>query len=1078
MPPSTPPHTNHWPSDDSSNNAAPSSSRQVRLSLNNQFSVLDVDSDSDKETNTSFTPRRGSNRYQLSGFDVEEDVLDDEAIDDADSDYDDLVYNGGVPLGSSRPQRESSILDPENYAQFGENASPNASIDEFSDQDSIDVTDSIDQLTKSQREGNGASIHARNRSRHSFHNSINLRRSLQRSSVTSNKFPMTGFSDSVQPKRKFVSIDDPTIMQNNRASKSGESINIDDLNLSEVEIEDGSIPNFKDKLRHRGKQIKSAIPRMSSVSNRTRKMFFNDEIPTKEISPNVSEESWSNQLRYSQTGGTLDETVEINDNTNSSTENSKHKYLPQTLQDLINWIRDKITWFLMTMHLDNLDDEDAESTPIFGDSRYPEVRASVPNTDNFDLPQNTLRMWVLGMFMTTVGCAVNTIFSLHSPLFVISTFVASMVAWPLGRLWERFVPNVSVLGIPLNPSPFNLKEHALITIMAGVTFGEGASYMTDIVLTLKHYYNIDYGWTFNMIGIICTQAIGYSMAGIMRRILIYPASMIWPSTLVTTTFLTNIHLNVNHVTNGWHISRLRLFCFVMIGCFAWSWIPNFFAPFLSYFGFLSWMAPSNVVINQLFGARNGLGMLPITFDWNQVSSYMGSPLIPPFFAIGNILASIVVIFWIVTPIIHYSNVWYGHFLPISSVNTYDRFQQVYNVSQILTNTKVFDLEKYESYSPIFLPSTFAVSYGMSFASISSTIVHTVLFHGKEIMFYWKHSRKDPDDIHMHLMKRYKEAPDWWYLLSMMLFLGMAIALVRVWNTEMPIWALFMALALATFMVVPIGMIYALTYISVGLNVICEFIVGYLVPGRPVAMMLFKTFGYITNYQTVMFLEGMKLGHYMKISPRLLFLAQLVATIWGGVVQIAALYWAEKNIVNICSPDQGASFTCSPAQVFFNASVIWGVIGPQRQLSLGQLYNKTLYFFLVGGLLPLLTWLFIKKYPKSPIRHLHWPIFFNGTGLIPPATPYTYGAYCAVGYFFGFFIKRRYFGWWAKYNYTVSAGLDLGLAWATLLIFVITLSPSIQAPNWWGTNVINNNADNLNTPLTQLPAGEAFGPTTW
>lgn len=145
--------------------------------------------------------------------------MDDEAIDDADSDYDDLVYNGGVPLGSSRPQRESSILDPENYAQFGENASPNASIDEFSDQDSIDVTDSIDQLTKSQREGNGASIHARNRSRHSFHNSINLRRSLQRSSVTSNKFPMTGFSDSVQPKRKFVSIDDPTIMQNNRASK-------------------------------------------------------------------------------------------------------------------------------------------------------------------------------------------------------------------------------------------------------------------------------------------------------------------------------------------------------------------------------------------------------------------------------------------------------------------------------------------------------------------------------------------------------------------------------------------------------------------------------------------------------------------------------------------------------------------------------------------------------------------------------------------------------------------------------------------------------------------------------------------
>lgn len=50
---------------------------------------------------------------------------------------------------------------------------------------------------------------------------------------------------------------------------------------------------------------------------------------------------------------------------------------------------------------------------------------------------------------------------------------------------------------------------------------------------------------------------------------------------------------------------------------------------------------------------------------------------------------------------------------------------------------------------------------------------------------------------------------------------------------------FFALAIAGIMLVPIGMIHALTNISVGLNVLTEFIVGYLVPGRPIAMMLLK-----------------------------------------------------------------------------------------------------------------------------------------------------------------------------------------------------------------------------------------------
>lgn len=1008
----------------------------------------------------------------------------------------------------SRPQPLASILDQNVFTRIPTNSGENISLAGFSDQSSQIIADSTQNFTEQSFDVDITDTDNESRQRLGVNSSSNNSRIREYNSYDS--YPSSSHGITATP-RNSQSL-------SNTNSRSQRIRNLTFLNNRPF-----SIDGIKEKLRNRRNNFHSAVrlPRFSSNARNHNQLNDNDS--SSSFQHNGSNKNPNETLNHSlQTDELSDQEIIIDDddydyddnddndeeydnrnkhrkthfNTNKANHNtttngdennediqrsheqqpSKYKRRTQIKKSLNNKFQNR-RWRKF-INGDAFSHEEDQQNSIPSDSRYPEVRASVPNTDNFDLPQNTLRMWTIGIIMTTLGCAINTIFFLHSPLFVISTFVASMIAWPIGKLWERFVPNKTIFGIPLNPAPFNLKEHALITIMAGVSFGDGAAYMTDIVLTLRHFYDIDFGWGFNIMGIICTQAIGYSIAGIVRRILVYPASMIWPNTLVTTTFLTNIHLNVNHVTNGWHISRLRLFMVVMILCSFWSWIPSFFAPILSDFGVLTWITPQNVVINQLFGTRNGLGLFPITFDWSQIAGYIGSPLIPPFFAIGNIFASIVIVFWIATPIIHYSNVWFGNYLPISSYNTYDRYQNVYDVTRILTPNKVFDLEKYQNYSPMFLPTTFAVAYGMSFASISSTVVHTILFHGKEILFFWRHSRNEPDDIHMHLMKRYREAPDWWYWVSLSVFLSMAIVLVKVWDTDMPVWALFFSLAIAGLMLVPIGMIYALTNISVGLNVITEFIVGYLVPGRPIAMMLFKTFGYITNYQAIKFLSGMKLGHYMKISPRIMFAAQLVATIWGGVVQLAALYWAENNIVDICSPFQSSSFTCSAAHVFFNASVIWGVVGPQRQLSVGQLYNKTLYFFLVGGLLPLFTWLFLKKYPKSPLRYIHWPVFFTGTGYIPPATPYTYGAYCIVGYIFGFWIKRRYFGWWAKYNYTLSAGLDLGLAWTSLVIFLITLSPSVIAPSWWGTKVITRTADYFATPMIQLEKGKTFGPETW
>jgi OPT family oligopeptide transporter len=122
-------------------------------------------------------------------------------------------------------------------------------------------------------------------------------------------------------------------------------------------------------------------------------------------------------------------------------------------------------------------------------------------------------------------------------------------------------------------------------------------------------------------------------------------------------------------------------------------------------------------------------------------------------------------------------------------------------------------------------------------------------------------------------------------------------------------------------IVPIGVIKAITNTQVGLNVISELIIGYALPGRPIAMMMFKTWGYITTLEGLRFTGNLKLGHYMKISPRPIFFCQVVATVVAGTVQLGVQAWMFSNIEDLCLHDQKDGFTCPQISVLGTASII-------------------------------------------------------------------------------------------------------------------------------------------------------------
>ena len=101
-------------------------------------------------------------------------------------------------------------------------------------------------------------------------------------------------------------------------------------------------------------------------------------------------------------------------------------------------------------------------------------------------------------------------------------------------------------------------------------------------------------------------------------------------------------------------------------------------------------------------------------------------------------------------------------MPISSTHSFDNTGALYNVSHIVVNGTQFSQEKYEAYSPLFLPTTFAISYGLSFASITATLTHTFLYYRKQIWTQARRSIAEQPDIHARLMSKYPQVPEWWY----------------------------------------------------------------------------------------------------------------------------------------------------------------------------------------------------------------------------------------------------------------------------------------------------------------------------
>lgn len=154
--------------------------------------------------------------------------------------------------------------------------------------------------------------------------------------------------------------------------------------------------------------------------------------------------------------------------------------------------------------------------------------------------------------------------------------------------------------------------------MANVVFG--GAYATEIIAAQRVFYNQRWSFTYqillgalNFLGpyyrvgtywavltqlVLSTQLFGFSFGGLLRRFLVWPSSMIWPQTLVNCALFNTLHSSYS-IFPGQKMSRERFFCYCLIGSFLWYWVPGYLFTALSTFSFVCWIAPNNVVVNQV-----------------------------------------------------------------------------------------------------------------------------------------------------------------------------------------------------------------------------------------------------------------------------------------------------------------------------------------------------------------------------------------------------------------------------------------------------------------------------------------------
>ncbi|KAG7192616.1 uncharacterized protein KQ657_001717 [Scheffersomyces spartinae] len=726
--------------------------------------------------------------------------------------------------------------------------------------------------------------------------------------------------------------------------------------------------------------------------------------------------------------------------------------------------------------------DDLKSSTSSEETEYDFTPADVDEVvaieDDIDMPAGTVRMWVIAIALASLLGGVDAFFLFRFPSISVGAIVAQLLAYPLGNLWHMVVPNWTIgygkYRVPLNPGPFNQKEHSLIYMF---TNSVTSLRLVNVATTEQiKFFNVDFSVGKALVLNISAFFIGWAWCGLALPILVYPSEMVWPSILSGCALMKTLHSRENPYVPNWKISRMSYFAIIFIGGFVWYFFSDFIIPFIAKIGaFITWIVPNNAIVGQVFGTKNGLSLLPISFDWTTILN-LSNPLTVPFVHAATVFLSFVFWVWCVIPGLYYKNHWQvGHF-PILSNTIYNVNGTSYDATKVVNSKFELDYEKYAKYSPVFIPVGFLMQIALTLAAFSSMIV-TIMFRFKKDVI--NPLRNPTSDIHSDLMLKYKKFPTYIYPISLLIGIALGVMYVAIWKdiAQISVGGYFVSIILGAILYLPMCMVEAQSTLVINLQAFMNLVSAFWFPGKPLAVLYFTYVGFATLQHSEHLCQGAKMGHYLKVPPRVTMVVLFAAGMWGSLVNCGVTIFFIHRIKDVCSLHAPNNMTCKFQRTSFNQHLVWGLFG-DHIFAKGGRYSFILWFFLVGAVMAVILNVIQRIRPQAKfLKYLNPTLLVSGASQIPNSTGINYATWFSVIVVFNYFIHKYNNAWWRKYNLVTAVGLDCGIAIAAIIVFFcITYTGASKHYHWWGTTVGLTGCDAKGCPY--LPKDTIRNPGKW
>lgn len=715
------------------------------------------------------------------------------------------------------------------------------------------------------------------------------------------------------------------------------------------------------------------------------------------------------------------------------------------------------------------------------------VRQLVSLEDDPTLPTITFRYFVLAVFFVVPGAFLSQLSHFRTTQAPYSIFFVQIACHYVGHFLADYLPAWQVklpfgYGFNLNPAPWSIKEHVLVTLTAASGATYNLAYAPISMAELFYGTKVDPAVAiFFMMAIVW---VGYAIAAVARTMLLWEPEYIWPQALMQTTLFETFR---KQDRNSRLAKRQMIIFFSCIGGMTlWQFLPEYVFPMTSSLAFLCWVAPKNPVANFIGSGLGGMGFMNLSLDWSNINWNGASILITPFWTQVVLFLAFVCNCWVLLPAVKWGKLGsYKHGLMSNSLLTANGTK--YPTLQIINKDFSLNQTAYEENGPVFMGLQNVWATFFNYAKLPSAFVWMATFGASSIISTLKKNRQARRDrkyaakkqstsgatqpnIHYQytdrlnvLQRSYKEVPAWWFGALFVVGAVIIFAIVGSGHLWIPVWTVFVGLATGVVVVVPLGYLYAISNYQVAIGDFNELMYGYMVQTKagsghhhPCGPSVYGSIAGDAWYRAQYMLQDQRIGHYMHIPPRTVFFSQIFGSILGIPINYGVVRWVLNTKFDYLSGAKKDPLNQWTGQSLVSSNTLgvqYAIIGPKRMFS-QEIFRPLPYAFLFGALLPLVLYALHRAFPKSKLKFHLWntTIFFSGMSVFYGNLSTGYFSSIIGGFIAMYWAFRYHFKIWKRYNYIVAAALDAAFNLNMLLIFLFFGSgKQISMPNWWGNN---------------------------